>query len=801
MGSVPPYLFEEHHMKSSYSLPPLRRGVNVLLASCMALSVQQAWAAAEDAGADGMALPVVVVAGYQSAAGSVLSPATSASISAHQLEETSNVMTAEDTLKYMPSLLVRKRFDGDTQAPLATRTTGINASARSLVMADGVMLSALVNNNNGNGSPRWFMVAPEEIDSIDVLYGPYSAAYAGNSYGAVVKFNTRMPSQFEASVKVSAASQQFGEYASHDHYGTQDFNATLGNRQGALSWFVSANHLDSHSQPISFGTLAQSSKAAVAADPTIAGAYSDLNRNNGAIQVIGAGNITHTLQDSAKIKLAYDFSPDLSAVYTLGYWHNDADAGASSYLSTAGGAPYYGAAGGNVNINGKSYAASSVAGQFSASSTEQQHWMQSLDLKGRSGAAWSWDIVASTYRYATDLTRTSTALFPAGQNGGAGRTADAGGTDWSTLDLSASWHPESASAHLLSFGLHGDQFKLVSPTYNSANWRSGDEATLYSDSRGKTRTEALWLQDRWRLAPALTATLGARYERWRAFDGYNYALAASGKGYAVYQPQVERNGLSPKAALNWKLDPLWQASASFGKALRFPTVGELYQNVQTGATYTQAYPFLKPENVKSGELALERNGADSKLRVSLFEEHVSDALIAQSAFLPGYTTPVSFTQNIDKTRQRGIELVGERQNALLPGLDLSGSATYVDARILANSGYVPGTAGAVSVGARTPYVPAWRATAMATYRPADQWAITLAARYSGKQYGAVDNTDVNGHTYTGFESFTVADLRVHYQFSRHWSVAAGVDNLNNRNYYLYHPFPQRTLFTELKFNY
>jgi len=783
----------------SFSLAPLISGARLLLATCIALSVQQAYASTN--AADDDSLPVVVVTGSAPSGTDIQSPATIATVTAAQLAEASNVMTVEDALKYLPSILVRKRFDGDTQAPMATRTTGINASARSLVMADGVMLSALVNNNNGNGSPRWFMVAPEEIDSIDVMYGPYSAAYAGNSYGAVVKLNTRMPTQFEASVKVSAASQKFDLYGTSDRYGTQDISATFGNRDGALSWFVSATHLDSHSQPITFGTLSQSSKPAVPGDPTVSGAYSDLNRSNGAIQVIGAGNITHTVQDSAKIKLAYDFSRDVSAVYTLGYWHNDADAGMRSYLSTASGAPYYGAAAGNVNIGGKSYSASSVAGQFSANSTEQQHWMQSLDVKSRNNAVWDWDIVASNYHYATDLTRTSTGLFPAAQNGGASRTADAGGTGWSTLDLNGSWHPDGAAGqHAVSFGLHGDQFKLVSPAYNSSNWTSGDEASLYSNSLGQTRTEALWLQDRWRIAPTLTATLGARYEQWRAFDGYNYAIASSGKGYAVYQPQVERKGLSPKAALNWKMDQQWQATASFGKALRFPTVGELYQNVQTGTTYTQANPYLKPENVKSGELAFERNAADSKVRVSLFEEHVSDALISQSALIAGYATPVSFTQNVDKTRQRGIELVGERQNVFIAGLDLNGSVTYVDARILANSGYVPSITGATSVGKRTPYVPEWRATTMATYRPADKWAITLAARYSGKQYGTVDNTDVNGHTYTGFESFMVADLRVHYQISRQWSVAAGVDNLNNRNYYLYHPFPQRTVFSELKFN-
>ena len=70
---------------------------------------------------------------------------------------------------------MRKRHIGDTQAPLATRTSGVGASARSLIYADGVLLSALIGNNNSFASPRWGMVSPEEIERVDVLYGPFSA--------------------------------------------------------------------------------------------------------------------------------------------------------------------------------------------------------------------------------------------------------------------------------------------------------------------------------------------------------------------------------------------------------------------------------------------------------------------------------------------------------------------------------------------------------------------------------------------------------------------------------------------------
>ena len=126
---------------------------------------------------------------------------------------------------------------------------------------------------------------------------------------------------------------------------------------------------------------------------------------------------------------------------------------------------------------------------------------------------------------------------------------------------------------------------------------------------------------------------------------------------------------------------------------------------------------------------------------------------------------------------------------------------HVDARILANDSYVPTLAGATSVGKRTPYVPAWRATAVATYKPSPRWTYTLAGRYSTRLYATVDNTDVNPATYQGFEGFFVADARVRAQIDRNWSAAFGVDNLNDRHYFLFHPFPGRTFLAELKYAY
>ena len=84
------------------------------------------------------------------------------------------------------------------------RASGTGNSARSLVYADGILLSNLLGNG-ATFTPRWGLVTPEEIERVDVLYGPFSAAYPGNSVGAVVDYVTRMPDELEAHAQASSS--------------------------------------------------------------------------------------------------------------------------------------------------------------------------------------------------------------------------------------------------------------------------------------------------------------------------------------------------------------------------------------------------------------------------------------------------------------------------------------------------------------------------------------------------------------------------------------------------------------------
>ena len=92
-------------------------------------------------------------------------PQQTYSITSRQIDETINLKDPEDAVKYLPSLFVRKRNDGDNQAVLATRSWGLNSSARTLIYYDDLLISALIGNNNSGA------VAEVESD----LAGSYSA--------------------------------------------------------------------------------------------------------------------------------------------------------------------------------------------------------------------------------------------------------------------------------------------------------------------------------------------------------------------------------------------------------------------------------------------------------------------------------------------------------------------------------------------------------------------------------------------------------------------------------------------------
>lgn len=721
-------------------------------------------------------------------------PAATESVSKEQMADSINVVNVEDALKYLPSVNIRKRFEGDRNGIIATRTSGTLESAKSLVYGDGILLSMLLGNSYSY-PPRWFMVAPEEVERIDVTYGPFSAIYPGNSAGVVVDMVTRMPTQFEGHARVLNYLEPFELFGTKSTYKGNEQSATLGDRQGALSWWLGLNRSETSGQPASYALLAKTSNVATSAYsstnsnyvPTVTGAYLYNNQAGAPTYVAGGYAQDNAVQKNAKLKLSYDFTPSIIASYTLADYQNDGNTTTQTYLTDSAGNPFYGNSGGTVNLNTSLNTYSLTNSTLKPSSYSQEHLMQAFALRQQSGGEFDWELSTSHYSFLKDLTLAPTDYRGATSAVAAGTATKQDGTGWYTYDLKGIWRPsKDYGLHKLIFGYHIDQFKLSQLVMNTSAWASDTETTQKSFYGGKTQTQAIYVQDQWGFSKDWVLIPGIRYENWRAFDGKG--TAASGSSRTDFNARSD-NYLSPKLALMYEGIESVRTRLSWGRGYRMPTVGELYAgSVSSSGIATQSDPNLKAEKNDTIELSFEKFYDKGLIRTSVFEEQSQNNILQQTI------SNTNTYQNVDLVRTRGLELVGQSDGWLLGGLKLTGSLTYARAVIVSD------TQKPEYVGTIKPRIPNLRGSILAAYSPDEHWVYSLGARYSSRMVSTLGGT-YDQVAYGGVSKFFIIDTKVRYKFDKNWSASVGVNDLNNCKSYVVHPNSTRTYMADLRYDY
>jgi iron complex outermembrane receptor protein len=756
-------------------------------------------------------------------------PNTVSSVTRQDIEDKVNIIDTEDAVKYMPSLFVRKRNNGDTQPVLQTRTWGVNSSARSLVYADDLLLTALIGNDNSIGAPRWGLVAPEEIERIDFLYGPFSAQYSGNALGGVMQITTRMPEKLEITAKDTVSLQDFSLYGTHDTFFANETSFTVGDKINDLSWLVTGNWLHGSTQPLTYIQAASGTFPTSPADLYgFPGGYFGTTKFGVPATVLGsAGNLDND-QVNAKLKLAYDITPTIRATYTLGFWSNDGTSTPGNYLT--GGTPYFGR---TTSTATSTYGAGSIGSTLTSWGAayyrvQEKQLINSAAIKSNTKGLWDFEISASNFDYLqSDQVSPYSGAVPYGGYTQTGKNAVYTGTYWTLFDMKGIVRPFGYDGpHEVSFGLHGDQFHLNNPTWLTTDWTAGTQAStgvVSSIGDGTTRTQALWVQDAWKINPQYKLTLGIRGEHWEASNGYTQSLGGinvTGTGSTaapitmlpIYQPVLEHTRASPKGSLQWTPDSDWTVTGNIGLANRFPTAKELYNQTSLVGSGVQANPNpnLRPEVALSKELAFERKvGPDGSVRLSLFDEEVRDAIISQNLYVSGSTIPtfVSGNINVDRIRNSGVELAWKKDNVLFRGLEFDGSATFVNSRVISDSTWAPSGGNNLDnailsvAGKNVPYVPKWRWMAGATYRPDEHWSFSVNARWQGDMWSTLSNNDTAHGVYGSFDRFFVVDTKIRYKYNDRMSMSFGIDNIGNYKYFLFHPFPQRTFVISGKYEF
>ncbi|MDQ4419235.1 TonB-dependent receptor [Sphingobium sp. DEHP117] len=749
----------------------------VALAATLCLSTP---ALADDAPAD--APDTILVVGQRDAPIEIAPRGLAVSLGGEQFSAV-NAANTEDLMKYAPNFFVRKRYAGDSNGVPGFRGTHSTQSARTLAMVDGFVVSNFLGNSF-SFAPKWGVVGPGEVQQFDIVYGPYSSRYVGNSMGGIVNITTRDPKETEAFAKVQGMVQPYSQFGTDDSYwgGSAEAGFGLKQKDGPWSLRVTARYFRNEGQPMSFYGLTLGG----AGTTPVTGAIIDPRQNiagspgTAATPIFAAQSPALITQKQGKVKIGYDDGA-IKAQLLFAWWNNrDDQLAPDCYLRVAAtGNPV---CEGAVSVSGVPYTASGA----NWSLTKRDEFLLGLKLAAPLWGQWTAKASLSTYQIVTSKGFTSNGYF-AGRDNKTGRLSEAGPTGWWTGDIAIE---RKGGAHELAVGGTASFYRTDTRNYTLNNWRS--RATikgLTTETLGKTRVLSLWAEDVWHITPDAQISAGLRYDDWRAYDGGIGTPGASTLRFTPY-PSRHDDALSPTISGQIELNGTL-VQLSLATATRFPTVGELFQgSVLNNGTFNSSFdPNLKPEKSRDANLLVRRALGPVTLTGSIFYQRVKNTIFSFTDYLQGPNNPRNNFKNIDRTRQWGIEAIAETKDWPVPGLGLEANAAWIDSKTVRNR------ANPAAEGVQFPRIPRWRVNANLRYSLTHDVQTSLGLRYASRP-----NTDMfglqRGDTFGYTSELFALDARVNWDMSAHFRLSAGVDNITNNRAWVFHPYPQRAFLVE-----
>lgn len=733
-----------------------------------------------------------------------------------------NAFNTEDLMKYAPDFFVRKRYSGDSNGVPGFRGTHSTQSARTLVMVDGFVVSNFLGNSF-TWSPKWGVVGPGEVQQFDIVYGPYSSRYVGNSMGGIVNITTRDPKEDEAFLNVQGFVQPYRQFGTDDSYwgGSAEGGFGLRQKDGPWSVRVTARYFKNEGQPMTFlGLVPGGAAGAVVTgaiidakqlEATAAGTgLQNVPQNVGAVCLTGTGTAScpsvpgaasnpifaaqspaTITQKQAKLKIGYD-GAGIDGEILFAWWNNRDDQHMPDcYLRDAAGNAVCGDR--QVTYNGVNYKAAGA----NWSLTERDEYLLGGKLAADLGGGWNARLNLSTYQVVSQRGFTSNG-YDAGKANGAGKLAEAGPTGWITGDLTIE---NKGRINDFAFGASASLYRIDTLNTTLTNWTSATGKAFSSETYGKTRILSAWAEDVLHLTDDVQITAGVRFDDWRAYDGGlgRLGTTAPNVGVPVYNSYASRHETAVNPTLSGQINlngTLVQLSLAM--ATRFPTVGELFQGSLNGdGTFNPDSfdPNLKAERSKDANLLVSRQFGAVKLTGSLFYQRVENTIFQYFGFNQNGISTSSY-KNIDLTRQWGVEGIVETKNWPVSGMAFEGNFAYIDSKTISNPSAPLVSGVRLSEGVQFPRIPRWRINANLRYDFTDKVQGSLGMRFASRP-----NTDLfglqRGDTF-GFTSELFAlDTKINWQLTEHIRAGFGIDNITNNRAWVFHPYPQRTFLVEL----
>lgn len=704
---------------------------------------------------------------------SVLTPADLVSI---------NIATTEDVVKFEPSLVIRRRFIGDSNGTMGMRGSNMFQTSRSMVFADGVPLHYLLQSR-WNGSPRWTMVSASEIAQVEVLYGPFSAQYSGNAMGGVVLIESAIPQQREFHFDSSFFAQSFDDYGFNDTlYGYKSFFSAA-DKIGDLSLYFSVNRLENDSQPQIFHYAAPS----IAMSPAVVSGGIVGNDEFGNSQLwFGDTGVVDTETNNYKFKAGYEFG-DWAALLNVAYEDRSSINQPTAYMRRADGSAVWS---GIVRQQDRTVAIPAAA--LGISDHQRDSLSLGLRLRGPLNERADLEFNINHFDILKDEARNSQRNPADPAHTPVGQITDFGKTGWQTADAKLTLHDTGIKDLALVSGMRFEQYEMNIDVFSSSNYRQGLKSAVTSRSGGETDIAAVFAQLEWMANAQWEFTLGARYEAFNSSGGY-YSSISNNQLELVKVPGQSRKALSPKFTAAWQASERWSVNYAAARAHRFPIVEELFSQYQAYNAINEANPALLPEDGLHHNLGLEYSLDSGYLRVNIFQETIKDVIEAQATTLPGGVSVRTFIP-LDEVETLGAEFIANVDGFLNDALDLRFNMTYTDNSIVRNRAD-PSLEGNVY-----PRLPRWRGNLLANWHISERWDAGINYQYASNSFGRIDNLDIQNRVYGAQDAYSRVGLKTDYRLDNGLSLGLGVDNLSNAVDYVAHPWPGRTVYLNVAYD-
>ncbi|MCK6407206.1 MAG: TonB-dependent hemoglobin/transferrin/lactoferrin family receptor [Rhodocyclaceae bacterium] len=351
------------------------------------------------------------------------------------------------------------------------------------------------------------------------------------------------------------------------------------------------------------------------------------------------------------------------------------------------------------------------------------------------------------------------------------------------LKLDIATHLDGLGKHLLNWGADWSLTKTEQMRDGYTTYADGfverkvtvDTFPTRDTPLAETRRWALYAQDEWLLADALTLIAGGRYENYRltpkpdAIYLANSAEPASG---------AEFRNFSPKLGAIWRIGNGYAIAGQYAYGFRAPPYDDVnigFANAAAGYTAV-ANPGLREETSRGLELSLRHSDDAGNWSVTAFDNRYTDFIERVQLDCPGDpacspTYPLTYqSQNLPAVRIYGLEARFYRE--FLPGWIARGGLAYAHGRNLESDEPIysvnpaSGTLGLIHRRGQFRY----------------EVSTTFAA---GKK--AEDAAGSNRQFLP--DGYAVVDLRATWNFARNSLLAIGVNNVFDRLYYQWADVP------------